>query len=215
MVGSADPALSQSGASSAATRTNSDGEKLRILAAAISDLGLEWASPKEPPRSQLDDFCQGTSRTPVTSQCPSSLRSTMNSCRVSYSACASATLSSVDGAAEKGYEKLPPLEEAVAAHLCPPTASSWRSRAVHPLKPCRNTSALAERAFSASGQAASALHTVAVLQVFQAKLLQARTLRHSVTCTAPQTKRCSLQRLPPKRLAEAWLTLSYSSTTYG
>lgn len=31
-------------------------------------------------------------------------------------------LTSVDGVEEKGYEKLPPLDESVAAHLCPPTA---------------------------------------------------------------------------------------------
>ena len=48
---------------------------------------------------------------------------------------------SVDGAEEKGYVKLPPLEEAVA-----------------PNKPCRASSALADRAYSAAGQAASALH---------------------------------------------------------
>lgn len=37
----------------------------------------------------------------------------------------------------------------------------------------RTTSALAGRAYSAAGQAGSALYTMAVLQVFQAKLLQA------------------------------------------
>ena len=48
-------------------------------------------------------------------------------------------------------KKLPPLEEAVAAHLCPPA---------HPSKPCRMSSALTDRAYSAAGQAASALHTL-------------------------------------------------------
>ncbi len=33
-----------------------------------------------------------------------------------------AALTTVDGADEKGYSKLPPLEEAVAAHLSPPSA---------------------------------------------------------------------------------------------
>ncbi len=33
-----------------------------------------------------------------------------------------AALTTVDGADEKGYSKLPPLEEAVAAHLFPPSA---------------------------------------------------------------------------------------------
>ncbi|KAL0195700.1 hypothetical protein M9458_009272, partial [Cirrhinus mrigala] len=71
----------------------------------------------------------------------------------------------------KGYEKLPPLDESVTAHLCPHTAIGWKAKASHPSKPCRTTSALAGRAYASAGQAASALHSMAVLQVFQAKLL--------------------------------------------
>ncbi len=69
------------------------------------------------------------------------------------------------------YEHLPPLDESVAAHLCPPTAIGWKERVNHPSKPCRATSALTGHAYSAAGQAASALHSMAVLQVFQAKML--------------------------------------------
>ncbi len=42
-----------------------------------------------------------------------------------------------------------------------------------PSKPCRTTSALAGRSYASAGQAASALHSMAVLQVYQAKLLSA------------------------------------------
>ncbi len=87
---------------------------------------------------------------------------------------ASVALTSVDGAEEKGYEHLPPLDESVAAHLCPPTAIGCKARAIHPSKPCRATSSLAGRAYLAAGQAASALHSIAVLQVFQAKMLSMR-----------------------------------------
>ncbi|KAI2660631.1 ORF V: Enzymatic polyprotein [Labeo rohita] len=86
-------------------------------------------------------------------------------------ASSSSALTSVDGAEDKGYEKLPPLDESVAAHLCPPTAIGWKTKASHPSKPCRTTSALAGRAYTSAGQAASALHSMAILQVFQAKLL--------------------------------------------
>ncbi len=55
---------------------------------------------------------------------------------------ASAALTSVDDAEEKGYEHLPPLDESVAAHLCPPTAIGWKARASHPSKLCRATFAL-------------------------------------------------------------------------
>ncbi len=80
-------------------------------------------------------------------------------------------VSHVDGAEEKGYEHLPPLDESVAAHLCPSTAIGWKAMANHPSKPCRATSALAGHAYSAAGQVASALHSMAVLQVYQAKML--------------------------------------------
>ncbi len=42
---------------------------------------------------------------------------------------ASAALTSVDGAEEKGYEHLSPLDESVAAHLCLSTAIGWKARA--------------------------------------------------------------------------------------
>ncbi|KAI2644409.1 Platelet glycoprotein V [Labeo rohita] len=73
------------------------------------------------------------------------------------------------GDKDKGYEKLPPLEETVAAHLCPPTAIGWKAKASHPSKPSRTTSALARNAYASAGQA----HSMAVLQIFLAKLLAA------------------------------------------
>ncbi len=68
---------------------------------------------------------------------------------------------------------MPQLDESVAAHLCPPTAIGWKAKASHPSKLCRTTSALAGRSYASAGQAASALHSMAVLQVYQAKLLSA------------------------------------------
>ncbi len=44
---------------------------------------------------------------------------------------ASAALTSVDGTEEKIYEHLPPLNESVAAHLCPPMAIGWKARVSH------------------------------------------------------------------------------------
>ncbi len=72
----------------------------------------------------------------------------------------------IDGAEQRVYEKLP-LAEAVAAHLCPATAGK-SAKALYPSKPCRTTSALTDRAYSAAGQADSVLHSMAALQVFQA-----------------------------------------------
>ncbi len=80
-------------------------------------------------------------------------------------------LSSVDGADRWGYTKLPPVEEAVVAHLCP-SARGWKSVLSLPSKPCCTTSHIVDKAYVAAGQAASAIHTMAVLQAFQAKMLQ-------------------------------------------
>lgn len=41
-----------------------------------------------------------------------------------------------------------------------------------PYKPCRLTTHLADKVYTSAGEAASARHAMAVLQVFQAKVLQ-------------------------------------------
>ncbi|KAI2664297.1 Platelet glycoprotein V [Labeo rohita] len=161
-----DPApLPSADTSDPRSKTGMDAELFRVLTRAVDELGLEWSPPEEPPRSLLDEwFLPGAVHEELT-----------RSWRAPYSArlraSSSSALTSVDGAEDKGYEKLPPLDESVAAHLCPPTAIGWKTKASHPSKPCRTTSALAGRAYTSAGQAASALHSMAILQVFQAKLL--------------------------------------------
>ncbi len=62
------------------------------------------------------------------------------------------------------------MERAIAVHLCPRNAATWRNRL--PSKACKLKAALAAKAYSAAGQAASALHAMAILQVHQAKALK-------------------------------------------
>ncbi|KTG41741.1 hypothetical protein cypCar_00029733, partial [Cyprinus carpio] len=70
------------------------------------------------------------------------------------------------------YANLPPVEEALAADLCPESLKvNVKSLIVHPNKACRMMANIAGKAYTAAGQAASALHTMAVL-VFQAKMLK-------------------------------------------
>ncbi len=52
------------------------------------------------------------------------------------------------------------------------SAATWRNRPNLPSKACKLTAALAAKAYSAAGQAASALHAMAILQVHQAKALK-------------------------------------------
>lgn len=63
---------------------------------------------------------------------------------------------------------MPPVGETIAVHLC----TSPTTLGVDLSLPCRLTAHLADKAYASAGEAASALHSMAVLQVFQAKLLQ-------------------------------------------
>ncbi len=85
---------------------------------------------------------------------------------------ASSVLTTLDGGVARGYAGIPQVERAVAVHLCPRNAATWRNRPRLPSKGCKLTAALAAKAYSAAGQAASALHAMAILQVHQAKALK-------------------------------------------
>lgn len=56
--------------------------------------------------------------------------------------------------------------------LCPPSTSTWRGDPKLPSKACKFSSTLVAKAYRAAGQAASALHAMATLQVHQAKVLK-------------------------------------------
>ncbi len=85
---------------------------------------------------------------------------------------ASSVLTTLDGGVARGYAGIPQVERAVAVHLCPRNAATWRNRPRLPSKACKLTAAFAAKAYSAAGQAASALHAMAILQVHQAKALK-------------------------------------------
>ncbi len=117
-----------------------DAELLCVLSKAVEVLGLEWSPPEEPSRSRLDEwFLPGRHQAPLQRSSPffSEVRDELTrSWRAPYSAClgtsTSSALTLVDSAEDKGYEKLPPLDESVAAHLCPPSAIDWKAKAVRP-----------------------------------------------------------------------------------
>ncbi len=66
----------------------------------------------------------------------------------------------------------PPVERAIAMQLCPQGAAAWMGNPRLPTKACMFLSTLTAEAYGASGQAASALHAMALLQVHQAKALK-------------------------------------------
>ncbi len=73
---------------------------------------------------------------------------------------------------EQGYTAIPVVEDTLASHLSPSLAPSWKSRPLLPTKPCRTTSALIGKSYIAAGQAGMALHTMAILQAYQADVLK-------------------------------------------
>ncbi|KAI2647691.1 Gamma-glutamyl phosphate reductase [Labeo rohita] len=155
-------------AESSATGPGTDAELFRILSKDVEELDLEWSPPEKPTRGCLDEwFLPGRHQAPhqrASPFFPEVHDEITKSWHAPYSAnlctSSSSALSSIDGAEEKGYDKPPPLDESVAAHLCPPTGIRWKAKATHPSKPCRTTSALTGRAYSSTGQ------------VYQAKLLR-------------------------------------------
>ncbi len=76
------------------------------------------------------------------------------------------------GSVEQGYTAIPVVEDTLASHLSPSLAPSWKSRPLLPTKPCMTTSALIGKSYIAAGQAGMTLHTMAILQAYQADVLK-------------------------------------------
>ncbi|KAI2647461.1 Uronate isomerase [Labeo rohita] len=77
----------------------------------------------------------------------------------------------IEGMREHGYQRLPPVEETLASYLSLGKATSLKTPSL-PSIPLQVTSRLNGRAYAAAGQAVGALHTMAVLQAYQADLLK-------------------------------------------
>ncbi len=132
-------------------------ELMRVLSKAVQELELTWSPPEEPVRSKLDSvpFFPDVHEQLVKTW------SALQSARVHSTT--QAIFFHVDGAEAHGMCALLPSRRPLLR----------RSDINLPSKPCRTTAHLANKAYASDGEAASALHVMAVLQVFQAKLLQA------------------------------------------
>ncbi len=86
--------------------------------------------------------------------------------------CGSSALTTLDGGAAMGYTGIPSVERSVAMQLCPTAASTLRGDPCLPSRACKYSSGLTGSAYRACGEAASALHAMALLQVHQAKALK-------------------------------------------
>ncbi len=158
-----------------------DPELTAMLARAAVSIGLEVNRPPSPEPSRLDDWFLGAGRgsqprpapVPFFPEVHEELTSSWMAPFTARSrSSASSVLTTLDGGVARGYAGIPQVERAVAVHWCPRNAATWRNRPRLPSKACKLTAALAAKAYSAAGQAASALHAMAILQVHQAKALK-------------------------------------------
>ncbi len=158
-----------------------DPELTAMLARAAVSIGLEVNRPPSPEPSRLDDWLLGAGRgsqprpapVPFFPEVHEELTSSWMAPFTARSrSSASSVLTTLDGGVARGYAGIPQVERAVAVHLYPRNAATWRNRPRLPSKACKLTAALAAKAYSAAGQAASALHAMAILQVHQAKALK-------------------------------------------
>ncbi len=152
-----------------------DSEMVAMLARAAESVGLEWRPPPCPEPSRLDDWFLGVARagsqdpTPVHDELTGTWTAPFTARNRSSG---SSSLATLDGGAARGYTEVPPVERSVVMQLCPRTASTWRGNPLLPSRACRHSSALTGSAYAACGEAASALHAMALLQVHQAKALR-------------------------------------------
>ncbi len=158
----------------------SDPELTAMLSRAAESIGLHYRRPPSPERSRLDDWflgAQAERRQPhLVPFFPEVHEEVTRSWKAPFSArnrpSASSVLTTLDGGAAQGYVEVPPVERAIAMQLCPQGAAAWRGNPRLPSRACKFSSALTAKAYGAAGQAASALHAMALLQVHQAKALK-------------------------------------------
>ncbi len=143
----------------------SDPELTAMLSRAAESVGLHWRPPPSPERSRLDDWFLGAQadrrQPPPVPFFPEVHEEVTKSWKAPFSArnrpSASSVLTTLDGGAAQGYVEIPPVERAIAMQLCPQGAAAWRGNPRLPSRACKFSSALTAKAYSAAGQAASAL----------------------------------------------------------
>ncbi len=148
---------------------------LTLPSLGVNRRSLEVNRPPSPEPSRLDDWFlrAGRGSQPFFPEVHEELTSSWMALFTARSrSSASSILTTLDGGVARGYAGIPQVERAVAVHLCPRNAATWRNRPRLPSKACKLTAALAAKAYSAAGQAAAALHAMAILQVHQAKALK-------------------------------------------
>ncbi len=157
-----------------------DPEMTDMLSRAAENVGLVWNPPPRPDPSRLDEWFLGGGRAGFQRPPPVPFFPEVHELTRSWKApftaqnkpCGSSPLTTLDGGAALGYTGIPSVERSVAMQLCPTVASTLRGEPCLPSLACKYSLGLTGSAYRACGEAASALHAMALLQVHQAKALR-------------------------------------------
>ncbi len=155
-------------------------ELLEVVTRAVAKLNINWPADDqtEEQRSKLDERFLSSKSLPLRRSLPffPDLHTEVSrSWKRPFSSRlfipASDYYGNVAGLSECGYRAMPRVEQMLASYLAPGAASSLKAP-VLPTKPLRGSSALLGKGYAAAGQASACLHTMAVLQAYQADLLK-------------------------------------------
>ncbi len=153
-------------------------ELVDVLAHATEKLRLDWPDePRESQSSKLDErFLSGSGLRPMKRKLPlfpdlhhEVSRSWKQPFSSRLTNAAAAVFTNLVGSVEQGYGA---VKDTLGVHLSPTSAPSWKSRPLLPSKSCITTSALIAKSYMATGQAGAAIHTMAILQAYQAEVLK-------------------------------------------
>ncbi len=154
-------------------------ELLGMVTRAVDKLGLDWEAEavKAQSQSKLDDSfltCRASALPhkplpffpDIHQEVSRSWKQPFSACITNAAAVDFATITDMVG---HGYATMTPVEETLAEHLAPNSATAWKSLPLLPSKPCRVKSSLVRESYSAAGQT---LHSMAVFQAYQVELLK-------------------------------------------
>lgn len=154
-------------------------ELVDVLTRAVDKLHISWPSDKQSarPKSKLDERFLSSKTSPTSRGLPffpdlhSELSRSWNKPYSSRLFSPQVRIySDIRGLKENGYEAMPRAEQTLASYLSPGSASSIKNPTL-PTKPLKITSNLVGKAYTAAGQAGACLHSMALLQAYQAELL--------------------------------------------
>ncbi|KAL0153220.1 hypothetical protein M9458_051474, partial [Cirrhinus mrigala] len=155
-------------------------ELLEVVTRAVQKLNIEWPAEEKaaPRKSKLDERFLRSKPPPPTRSLPffpdlhaEISRSWGRPFSARLFVPASDYYGNVVGLDERAYKAMPRVEQTLASYLSPGAASSLKAPTL-PSKPLRTTSSLVGKGYAAAGQAGACLHTMSVLQVYQADLLK-------------------------------------------